>query len=225
MFLLTLLAVTLFVRLGMWQLERGHEKQQLLNTSHAEAMRLPTSWRADDALPKQYQTLRVRGHFLPTTVLLDNQHHQHQFGYDVLSPLVLTDGPVVLVDRGWIMRDPQGNQLPNIDIPTGDLTVLGSAYYPSSKHWVLGQALEEKRANLAVVELLDMSLISQFLHKSVYPFIIRQNKADPHGFVREWAIVSMPPTRHYGYAVQWFAIALVIFIMFIALNLKHTGNT
>lgn len=225
MFLLTILAVALFVRLGMWQLDRGHEKQQLLMASHAEAMRRPTSWRAQDALPKQYQTLQVTGHVLSTTLLLDNQHYQHQFGYDVLSPLVLTDGSVVLVDRGWIMRDPQGYKLPDIDIPAGDLRVLGSAYYPSSKHWILGQALEEKSVNLVVVELIDIPLISQFLHKSVYPFIIRQNKADANGYVREWAIVSMPPTRHYGYAVQWFAIALVIFIIFIALNLKHTGNT
>lgn len=225
MFLLTILAVALFVRLGIWQLDRGHEKQRLLNSSHAESVRPPVLWRADDALPKQYQALQVRGHFLSTTLLLDNQHYQHQFGYDVLSPLVLADGSIVLVDRGWIMRDPQAHQLPDIEIPAGNLQVFGSAYYPSSKHWILGQALEEKNASFAIVELLDVPLISQFLHKSVYPFIIRQNKAEAHGYMREWAIVSMPPTRHYGYAVQWFAIALVIFIIFIALNLKHSGNT
>lgn len=73
---------------------------------------------------------------------------------------------------------------------------------------------------MAVVELLDVHLISQFLHKSVYPFIIRLNNHADNGYLREWPVVAMAPERHYGYALQWFAIALVILILFIALNLK-----
>ena len=49
---------------------------------------------------------------------------------------------------------------------------------------------------------------------------MRLSTDESSGFVREWAIVSMPPVRHVGYAVQWFAMALAILILFIALNVK-----
>ncbi|MDP3560596.1 MAG: SURF1 family protein [Legionellaceae bacterium] len=220
MFLLTCITVALFVRLGLWQLERADEKKQLLTLFQHQSNQPPIAWDAQDNLPKQYQLLKVKGHFLPTTLLLDNQHYQHQFGYDVLSPFILSDGSVVLIDRGWIKAEQQRTHLPKIEVPAEEIQLTGSVYYPSTKHWLLGPALEEKRATMAIVELVDVSLISHFLHKSVYPFIIRLNPAEAHGYVREWAIVSMPPTRHYGYAVQWFAIAGVIIILFIGLNLK-----
>jgi len=222
MFIVTVLFIALFVHLGRWQIERAYEKKQLLDVAHQQSMLPPILWHAHDTLPKQYQALQLSGYFLPMILLLDNQHHQHQLGYDVISPLCLHDGSVVLIDRGWVKADPQRSILPVLERPTGHIDVVGTAYYPSSKTWVLGANLEEVTRDITRVEVLDTPLISQFLHKSVYPFIIRQNKNDAHGYVRDWAIVSMPPVRHYGYAVQWFAMALVIFIIFIALNLKKT---
>jgi rRNA large subunit m3Psi methyltransferase RlmH len=75
-----------------------------------------------------------------------------------------------------------------------------------------------------ILEQLDTKLLSQILQKKVYPFIMRLDKQEAHGFVREWAIVSMPPQRHLAYALQWFAMALVILIIFVALNLKKKNE-
>lgn len=88
------------------------------------------------------------------------------------------------------------------------------------KQWILGVGLEEKENKMIIIERIDTKLVSQVLQKKVYPFIIRLDKQDAYGFVREWAIVSMPPQRHIAYALQWFAMALVILIIFVALNLK-----
>ena len=65
-----------------------------------------------------------------------------------------------------------------------------------------------------------MPIIRQFLLKSVYPFIIRLSPQAEYGFVRDWPVVAMSVERHFGYALQWFAIALVIIILFIVLNVK-----
>lgn len=220
MTLLTILAMALFMRLGFWQLQRADEKKHMIASLNAFSQQTPTHWRPGNPLPEQYQPIHVQGHYLPARLLLDNQHYQHQFGYDVVSPLVLADGHVVLVDRGWIAGDVMRRILPAIETPSGLIQLVGSVYYPSNKNWILGQPLEKKEAGLAVVELLDTHLISQFLHKSVYPFIIRLEKQAANGYIREWAVVAMPPQRHYGYALQWFAIALLVLILFIALNIK-----
>ncbi|MDI1352426.1 MAG: SURF1 family protein, partial [bacterium] len=82
-----------------------------------------------------------------------------------------------------------------------------------------------KGQKTTIVESLDPKLVHQILQKKVYPFIIRLDKQDANGFVREWAIVSMPPQRHLAYAVQWFAMAFVILIIFVALNLKNEKKT
>ena len=141
----------------------------------------------------------------------------------------MANGEVLLVDRGWLLGDQTRQRLPVTDSPSGIINLVGSAYYPSAKTWVLGQMIEKEQANVVVIEFIDTQLIGQILHKSVYPFIIRLGKHEAGGYVRDWAIVSMPPQRHYAYALQWFAMALVILILYIALNLstkkKHENSS
>ncbi len=219
MSLLAFLAILLLTRLGFWQLQRAAEKKHMLSDHREFAKQAPMLWQAGSKLPAQYQPVTVQGHFLPKVLLLDNQHYQHQFGYHVISPFLLANRQVILVDRGWLAGDVTRQTLPEMDLPKGFIHLVGSVYYPSEKNWLLGQLIEKERADLVVVELIDTQLIGQFLHKSVYPFIIRLGKQEANGYVREWAIVAMPPQRHYAYALQWFAMALVILILFIALNI------
>ena len=220
MALLAFMVMALFLRLGVWQLERAAEKKQMLACVAKEQNQASQPWKAGQTLPHQYQKLSLTGRFLPHVFLLDNQHYQHQFGYDVLSALVLDDGQVVFVDRGWVAaRSSRKTRLP-INTPKKMIRVMGQAYYPSKQPWVLGPVLEVQEPEVVIIEHVDIQRMSQFLHKSVYPFIIRLGKEADDGYIREWPVVSMPPERHYGYALQWFAMALIILILFVALNLK-----
>lgn len=220
MIVLAMIFISLFIRLGFWQIERSEEKVQMIAAEEALAKQEPIVWDMSQSVPEQYQRIIVRGTYLPKFFLLDNQHHQHQFGYDVLSPLQLTDGTVVMVDRGWVPGESTRRSFPEIHTPQGLLKIQGSAYYPAKNQWILGPGTEEKEGGITILELINAKLLSQLLQKEVYPFIIRLDKQDAYGFVREWAIVSMPPQRHLAYALQWFAMALVILIIFVALNLK-----
>jgi surfeit locus 1 family protein len=220
MALLAFMVMALFLRLGVWQLERAAEKKQMLASVAKEQNQSPQPWDAGQKLPHQYQNISLTGRFLPHVFLLDNQHYQHQFGYDVLSALVLHNGQVVLVDRGWIAAGSSRKTHLPIKTPKKRLRVMGQTYYPSKQTWMLGPVLEVQRPEAVIIEQVDIHRISQFLHKSVYPFIIRLGKEADDGYVREWPVVSMPPERHYGYALQWFAMALIILILFVALNLK-----
>lgn len=217
--------ILLFIRLGFWQLHRAEEKINMVNAHSALADQKPILWQEGSTLPAQYQQFRVQGQFLQKTLLLDNQHYHHQFGYHAVSPFVLSNGNVILIDRGWLPGDPTRQIFPPVESPRNIITLQGSAYYPSEKNWQLGQVFENDSANYVVIELIDTKLISQFLHKSVYPFIMRLGKDEANGYIREWTVVAMPPKRHYAYAVQWFAMALVILIIFIVLNCKKKHET
>lgn len=210
--------------LGCWQLRRADEKNHMLDQASSLAKQAPVLWQAGDKNPLQYQSLLVKGHYLPLVLLHDNQHYQHQFGYHVLSPFELSDNRVVLIDRGWVVGSRDRLKLPSVTIPHHVSQLIGHAYYPSDKIWVLGQEIEKKSENLMVIERINTQIISQFLHKSVYPFIIRLNKGNSDAYVREWDIVSMPPVRHKAYAFQWFAMAFALFVILIALNLKKINE-
>ena len=217
----TVLLMACLMSLGFWQLHRAEEKKELLRLAKLQALLSPVKWRADRALPPLFQRLILQGHFLPYTLLLDNQHSsQHQWGYHVINPFEVATGQIVLIDRGFVAGDLQRSVLPSIAIPPGTLSLAGQAYYPSLKGVVLGEVVEPHGARLAVIERVDTKLISNLLHKTVYPFIIRLDKTAPLGYVRDWPIVSMSPQRHYAYALQWFVMALVLLVIYIGLSLK-----
>lgn len=217
---LALLSISLLISLGLWQLHRAEEKNAMLLHAQLQGKSAATVWQATKALPQQYQLVTVKGSYLNHTFLLDNQSHQHQFGYHVLTPLQIAPGKVVLIDRGWVPLKQPRSILPNSTIPQGEQLIKGQTYYPSAKQWILGDVIEKEQQEITVIERFDEKTISNILHNSVYPFIIRLDKSESYGYIREWPIVAMTPQRHYAYALQWFAMALSVFIIFIVTNLK-----
>jgi surfeit locus 1 family protein len=225
LFFLCLMGCALYITLGFWQINRAQEKKNMIKAKENLHHLSPILWYPNQKLPVHYERIKLRGVYLPKIFLLDNQHYQHQFGYDVLSPFELADGSAVLIDRGWVPGEQSRRIFPKVHIPKGIVQLEGYAYFPSKNQWVLGSVFEKKEQNLIILERFDEQLVSQFLQKTVYPFIIRLNKEDIHGFVREWEIVSMPPQRHIAYALQWFIMALVLLIIFLALTLKKKNET
>ncbi len=222
-------AMTIFLSLSYWQLERAHEKQHILSAIASGMQHSPAPWQDNAPLPQAYQPIRITGHFLPDLFLLDNQFNHHQIGFQVLSPFVLkshdkTARPsakkIILIDRGWVAADPTRQQLPVIATPQQTLTLHGYAYYPTKKLWRIGPDFEIKAAQITVIEHLDLSLVGNFLHKSLNPFIIRMAEDIPYGYQRNWIAISMPPERHLGYALQWLTMALITVVLLITLNLN-----
>ena len=218
-----LLAVALCMRLGFWQLARHSEKQQMLEAATRQHQQDFTRWHPGTALPVQYQKIKLKGHFSPSIFFLDNQHHNHQLGYHVLTPLQIEGADrLVLVDRGWVAAQHGRRTLPEIKTSDAPREIKGMAYYPGKGAFLLGENIELRGQNRMIIERVEIKKIAEILQKKVVPFIIRLDPKQPDGFTRQWALVSMPPERHKAYAAQWFGIASVIFIIFIALSFKKT---
>jgi surfeit locus 1 family protein len=47
--------------------------------------------------------------------------------------------------------------------------------------------------------------------------------AEPDGYARHWAPPGFPPIRHIGYAVQWFALAAALLVIYLIMNIKRTA--
>jgi hypothetical protein len=46
--------------------------------------------------------------------------------------------------------------------------------------------------------------------REVQDFVLLMEPDEDHGFLREWAPREIGPARHFGYALQWFAMAAVL---------------
>lgn len=214
--LLIAMAVSALASLGAWQLRRGHEKQALLDDyAHAlaaepQALTQAPPPRAGALMwPVAVQGRYVAGHDL----LLDNQVQDGRVGYDVWTPLQLDDGRFALIDRGWIARGTMPDAPPEgVQTFKGLLRALPepglrlAADNCAGSDWP--RVVEYPRA--ADIECLYRPLSPQ----AILPGLVLLSPEAPGGFVRRWQPAQdFPPQRHYGYAVQWFALALTLAVL------------
>ena len=231
--LTALLIFCLLLSLGVWQLQRAEKKRLLLNdfSTHASMHYLQTKDldKAGQSLSSlRYFPIKIEGHYDNDHVfLLDNKFYQHQLGYEVLTPFVpKNSSKILLVNRGWIPRGHANYPAPPI-IPkvAGKQNIQGILYVPLSKPFVLAQMPILNKPNWPlIVEALQIDRFEMQLKKNLYPAIIWLNKEEKNGFARDWHPVIMLPAQHIAYAIQWFALALTLLIIYIVLSIKSKRN-
>jgi surfeit locus 1 family protein len=213
--LFTAFFLPLLLVLGAWQLNRAGEKQALFDDFAAGGAAVPLG--ADsaglDAL-RRYALVRAEGRYLgERQFLLDNMVEDSQAGYRVLTPLLLGDGVAVLVDRGWIARDFSTDVAPAIDVSAAPRTVAG-------KLDRLPRPGIELQTTLApgwpkVVQFPSRDELSEALGLRLVPGLLLLDADQPDGFSRNWRPSDFGPERHLGYAVQWFALAVTLVILYL----------
>ncbi|MGW4045862.1 SURF1 family cytochrome oxidase biogenesis protein [Streptomyces sp. NPDC004721] len=135
--ILTIVAIALIptmIRLGFWQLHR-HEHKVALNQVIAESLAarpVPAeSLTSPGATVKHadlYRRVTAKGHFdtAAEEVVRRRTNDNGDVGYHVLTPFVLEDGRILLVNRGWVPADASQTTFPTIPAPArGEITVTG----------------------------------------------------------------------------------------------------
>ena len=101
--LLALLLAALFVRLGVWQWQRGEQREAAAARFAGggdQVLELGTEAVADLPL---YQRVSVEGELDGAhQFLLENRTFEGRAGYEVLTPLTRAAAPALLIDRGWV---------------------------------------------------------------------------------------------------------------------------
>jgi surfeit locus 1 family protein len=112
---LTVLLCALFVALGRWQWGRYEAKRELwAQFERGAGQRVELGSRATTGLPR-YARVRVEGRWLPQRqFLLENRSYEGRPGYEVLTPFVLPDGRLLVVNRGWVPFGGYRDRLPDV---------------------------------------------------------------------------------------------------------------
>ena len=109
---LVLAAAAVCVRLSIWQLGRLQETRafynHMISVQNMPPLELPA---AGDLTTMEYRAVTATGVYdFQDQIATRDQYDGVQPGYHLLTPLRLSDGQAVLVDRGWIPSD--GNSTP-----------------------------------------------------------------------------------------------------------------
>jgi surfeit locus 1 family protein len=207
--------VALTARLGVWQLDRAAQKtalQQVIESRDAlpvlDGDALATTPQA--AAEQQHRRVVLRGAWLPQhTVFLENRQMDARPGFYVLTPLRLADGSAVVVQRGWLPRDPSDRQrlAPVRDDP-GEVTLLGRIAPPPARLYEFDPAAAGR-----IRQNLDLESFAVETGLVLRPLSVLQLDSEPFaddGLRRRWPQPAVDVHKHYGYAFQWFALAVLI---------------
>ncbi len=222
--LLALIGFALLMNLGFWQLSRAKEKKILLN-SFAERT-LQTPFLASDLTTPQdlrYYRTQLIGEFdNQHSYLLDNKIQDGVVGYEVYTPFVAHGlAKPILIDRGFIPMGQSRREIPAVRDINGKVRLLGMLN-TSPSYVALGAMNADQTSSWPKrVEYIDLK---KLFGNDIYPYILMLHPGDPAAYKMQWsAITTMPPERHIGYAVQWFALATTLLILFVVLNCRRVN--
>lgn len=213
--LASLVCLVILIGLGIWQIERKGEKEALIariiERSHEDppgALPAPGAW---DPKADEFRRVRVSGTFQNDRETLvhglapgDSPGRALQ-GFYVITPLARSDGPTVLVNRGFIpteLKNPADRQAGQI---AGETTVIGilraseprTMFVPAPDP-ARGEWFNRDIAGIAAAKGLG----------DVPPYMIEVDAtANPGGWPRGGQLRVDLPNNHLQYAFTWFGIA------------------
>ncbi len=221
-----LLTMSGLIRLGIWQLSRAQEKIQLqesfLEFSEEQATpieNLPIAGREFDAMQHQNRQVELTGRFLnENSIFLIYQTYEEQLGFEVVTPFELSAlDLIVMVSRGWsgiTSEDELARVLPKIN---GELVLQGQIYVPTEKEAARTNELVNESWPLTT-RYLNINELSRYFDSSIFPYVIRLGLDQPGVLVRHWPAVTANTSQNFSYALQWFSMAIAVFIVSLILS-------
>ncbi|CAE6929813.1 hypothetical protein ACOMICROBIO_GDFFDHBD_02522 [Vibrio sp. B1REV9] len=235
---LTVAVFSLLVKLGLWQLERSNEKQKLeqamLAREDAPYQAISAVLEQNDWREESVNGVKVKTEVVPEPIavlLLDNQTYKGKVGYLAFQVVSLLQEPttLTLLELGFVEGKSNRSDLPTIETLKIPQTITGRLYRKSTNP--LSTDLMAEMGNPIRIQNLNVNQLSQLLNIELMPTVLQPDnlKAWPYSF--PWNPLPLTSEKHFGYAVQWFAMAsvfllitLLIFVRWIRSERSHGGD-
>lgn len=209
------LLCALFSALGVWQVQRLAWKKDLIARVEARVRAAPQppppagSWPAVLADPAafEYRRIELQGRFAHQHEALTQALGQLGAGYWVLTPLELSDGSLVWINRGFVPPEARAAEARGASAPQGQVRVVGLLRLSEPQGGFLRRnAPAEDRWHSR--DIAALSAARGLPQGRVAPYFIDAEAALPPG---QWPAGGQTVLRfsdnHLVYALTWFALA------------------
>lgn len=227
--LVVALLLPLLVCLGFWQLSRGAEKSALLqNYAERRAAEPMASTELQHTADPAFRRVRLHGQFdAEHSLLLDNSQRNGRVGVELLQPFHdQASGLWLLVNRGWLPW-PERRTAPQFQTP-GEAVSLDAWVYVSPGTTFQLHADPATTTWPKLITAVEPDKFWKSLDREGFAFELRA-ETGPATYQADWPVVAMGPEKHLAYAVQWFAMAIALFGLYLYLGWhnakeKHHGS-
>lgn len=201
-----------FSSLGIWQINRSHEKQRIEERLATATTAAPIRLQAG---AQSFSRVRASGRFDPEILFfIDNRVFQGRAGFEVIQAFNTRDGLRLLVDRGWTETTDTRAHL----APTESIEIIGLLL----PDFGAGLTFEETPAQSWPMRLQTLDLETMVrLAKTNFSDLLKLRAHEPGALRVQSFELPMGSSRHKGYAVQWFGLAIAAVVIWVLLARKH----
>lgn len=222
------LLLPLLIYLGLWQLDRYDIKREMVQEQADNQARPITEINRIDQIGSmgRGRSVSMTGEFdLQHQILLINRKHAGRPGFEVFTPFRLDAGDSILVNRGWVADLTGQDFIPELPGVAGKIQLQGLLDTPPTIGIKLGTPQAGDLGWPRKVLYMEMEWLGQELQLKLPGYTLLQVSPEEQGFVRNWQEHfnnpgGMPAERHMSYAIQWFALALALLVIYIVVNMK-----
>ena len=212
----------LFFSLGLWQIERGQAKTNLLDDFEKKILEKPSYINQKS---QKWDRVYVEGKWDSSKqILIDNVIRRGIAGYKVLTPLRMKEtDQLILIDRGWIKQNTFRDQLPDIKLIQIDEVVSGILEIPE-----LGLVLSDDLVSKEwpkISQTKNLGVITNEYDENIFPMILLADPTLKNSL--EYIKITptnMTPIKHYGYSAQWFLMFIVLCFMYVWYGYKRNAK-
>ena len=211
----------ILIFLGSWQVSRGIDKTDIVE-KHYMNKSLPVINEKEMSVMNKdnlkYRTVNLYGEFGQESYLLDNRLYRQEAGYEVFTTFETSENSLFLINRGWISKE-DFNYDEDILLKEKGISIQG-LLSPFTRFGLNLVDVSYEDTCPKLVQQIDYEAAKKDLGSNINNSVIQLSAGSSGALEPIWKPVDLKPSRHYGYALQWFGLAIVLICSFFYYGFK-----
>jgi len=213
-------ALLILLALGTWQVQRLEWKNQLIHDFETRATADPIELPVGAVSPDmEFRRLSLTGEFdHDGEIYLTGRTYEGNAGFHIVTPFRLTDGRIILVNRGWVSesyRDPAKRAFTLVE---GEITIAAILRFPAQKGYFVPDNEPENGFWFTLVpsQMVSHLGLGEAAERDIYAAALRTSDkiSLPIGAKTETNLRN----SHLGYAITWYGIACALIGVYVAFH-------
>ncbi len=225
-----LISLAILISLGTWQLQRHSWKKGVLDQISKGIQAKAVSYSDwQESLSgtgiRQFDKVRFSGSFKHEDTVFAHAIRGGRLGFQVFTPLQLSSGQLVFVNRGFIFK--KHSETMDLSGITTLTDIEGFIRLPEVKSYFTPEPNLKTRVWYSVdINSMKEAIKSSNVEAGYYIELFSLEEA------KKWPIVRNPkdyltsiPNRHFEYALTWYGLALALICVYMALAWSITRRS